>query len=67
MARWEITRQGNKTIVTRKHPVWWVFGLLLMIAFIWANPWLLLIFGVPIACGLIFKIATKNRFAEPKS
>jgi len=52
MARWEITHQGNKTIVTKKHPVLWGLAAIVMVAAMFTYPYLLL--SIPIALGMVY-------------
>jgi hypothetical protein len=45
MAQWEITQEGNKTTIKKKHPFWGAFvvfcGIVLVIDGIAKTPWLL--------------------------
>jgi hypothetical protein len=44
-AKWEITKEGNKTTITKKHPVWGAIvvfiGIVLIIDGIAQTPWLI--------------------------
>lgn len=72
MARWEITREGNKTTIKRNHPFWdavvVLFGLALVVSSVERAPWLIvptvLILGG--AVWLRVKASQKAKHGSPK-